>query len=80
MITGRRGERVPARAADPECADPLRVDHVTPGRQTRHRGLEVLGAMRGVLQAARLALALPLAPERLAEALTSFYREVDRRA
>src|SRR3954463_8730565 len=60
MVTRGRSEYVPARAADPKRSNPLGVDHIVPSRQIRHRGLEVLGAMGGVLQSAGLALALAL--------------------
>src|SRR3954453_21028835 len=60
MVTGGRSEYVPPRAADPQRSDPLGVDHIVPSRQIRHRGLEVLGAMGGVLEPAGLALALAL--------------------
>jgi hypothetical protein len=45
IVAGRRGEHVAARAADPERADPFGVDHVMAGRQVRHRGFEVPGAI-----------------------------------
>jgi hypothetical protein len=50
---------VAAGSTDPQHADPLGVD-VRTGRQVRHRVAEVVGALDGVLEAVRRALALTL--------------------
>jgi hypothetical protein len=59
-VSGGRGDHVAAGAADPQSADALGVDQIMASREVRHRSLEVLDPVRGILQPARLSLALAL--------------------
>jgi hypothetical protein len=59
MVGGGGGDHVAARGADTERADALSV-YLVAHAEERHRGLNVLDPVGGVLKPARLALALAL--------------------